>query len=210
MKIAILGATGWVGNALVAEAKARGHDVIAIVRDPTKLTIKGVSTRAFDLHSSADFAPVVEGADVVIASVSGRAAGNHDLVAQTAKRLLVALANTQKRLLWVGGAGSLEVAPGVALVTSPDFPAEFKDEALAQGEALRVFRSNKLNTQWTFVSPAAVLYPGDSEGEYRIGGDAFFTNSDGESKISVTDYAKAMIDEAQQGEHLNQRISVAY
>lgn len=210
MKIAVLGATGWVGSALVTEAKARGHDVIAIVRDPAKLTVKGVSTRAFDLHSSAEFSPVVEGADVVIASISGRAAGNHELVAQTAERLLIALADSGKRLLWVGGAGSLEVAPGVELVTSPEFPAEYKDEALAQGEALNVFRSSKSNTQWTFVSPAAVLYPGESEGDFRIGGDAFFTNNNGESKISVTDYAKAMIDEAQHGKYLNQRISVAY
>ena len=210
MKIAVLGATGWVGSALVTEAKARDHEVIAIVRDPAKLTAKGVSTRAYDLHSNGDFAPVVEGADVVIAAISGRAAGNHEIVAQTAERLLVALADIGKRLLWVGGAGSLEVAPGVALVTSPEFPVEYKDEAIAQGEALKVFRSSKSNTQWTFVSPAAVLYPGDSEGDFRIGGDAFFTNSDGESKISVTDYAKAMIDEAQRGEYINQRISVAY
>ena len=210
MRIAVLGATGWVGSTVVAEAKSRGHEVVAIVRDAAKLTAEGVTSRVYDLQSTADFAPVVADADEVIASIGGRAAGNHEIVAKAAERLLTSLANSGKRLIWVGGAGSLEIAPGVALVTSPDFPAEYKDEALAQGEALNVFRSTKSKTPWTFVSPAAVLYPGDSEGEFRIGGDAFFTNSDGESKISVTDYAKALVDEAENAEHINQRISVAY
>tara|TARA_R110000744_G_scaffold58428_10_gene122036 strand:- start:2293 stop:2826 length:534 start_codon:yes stop_codon:yes gene_type:complete len=148
--------------------------------------------------------------DVVIASIGGRAAGNHDLVAKTAARLLNSLANTQQRLIWVGGAGSLGVAPGVLLVSSPEFPSEFKDEALAQGEALNIFRANNKATQWTFISPAAQLSPGESEGTFRIGGDAFFTNSSGESKISVTDYANALVDEAENAVHINQRISVAY
>jgi hypothetical protein len=110
----------------------------------------------------------------------------------------------------VGGAGSLEVAPDVTLVSSPDFPAEYKAEAIAQGEALDVFRASTAATAWTFVSPAAVIYPGESEGPYRVGGDSFFTDANGESKISVTDYAKAMLDEAQSASHLNQRISIAY
>ena len=210
MKIAILGATGWIGSAITAQAKARGHDVIAIVRDPAKINEEGVVSRAFDLTSDDDFAQAAQGADVVIASIGGRAAGNHDLVAKTAARLLNSLANTQQRLIWVGGAGSLEVAPGVLLVSSPEFPSEFKDEALAQGEALDIFRVNEKATQWTYVSPAAQLYPGESEGTFRIGGDAFFTNSNGESKISVSDYAKALVDEAENAAHINQRISVAY
>ena len=123
---------------------------------------------------------------------------------------MTSLAGTEQRLLWVGGAGSLEVAPGMVLVSSPDFPADYKDEALAQGEALAVFRETKHATQWTFISPAAQIYPGPSEDAFRIGGDTFFTNSDGESKISVTDYAKAMLDEAENAAHVNQRISVAY
>ena len=79
-----------------------------------------------------------------------------------------------------------------------------------QGDALDVFRASTTDTPWTFVSPAAVIYPGESEGSYRVGGDSFFTDANGESKISVTDYAKAMLDEAQSAAHLNQRISIAY
>ncbi|GAC35026.1 NAD(P)-dependent oxidoreductase [Paraglaciecola polaris] len=210
MKIAILGATGWIGSTITAEAKARGHEVIAIVRDPAKITAEGISSRKFDLNSSASFADAAKGADVVIAAIGARANGEHALVAKTAERLLTSLAGTEQRLLWVGGAGSLEVAPGMVLVSSPDFPADYKDEALAQGEALAVFRETKHATQWTFISPAAQIYPGPSEDAFRIGGDTFFTNSDGESKISVTDYAKAMLDEAENAAHVNQRISVAY
>lgn len=210
MNITILGATGWIGGEITTQALLRDHQVTTIVRNPDKLTAENVALNTFDLQSDDDIAPLLTGADVVIASIGGRAAGNHELVAQTAKRLLTALSGSSTRLLWVGGAGSLETAPGVTLVSSPDFPAEYKAEALAQGEALEIFRTTNTTTQWTFVSPAAVIYPGSSEGAYRIGGDAFFTNEQGESKISVTDYAIAMLDEVQNAAHSNQRISVAY
>lgn len=210
MKVAILGATGWIGSTMVEQATKRGIEVTSIVRDTTKVTNNTGATRVFDLQSPDNIAPLLEGVDVVIASVGGRANGNHELVAQTAERLLTALNGTNTRLLWVGGAGSLEVATGVTLVSTPDFPAEYKAEALAQGEALNVFKTTTSTTSWTFVSPAAIIYPGESEGTYRIGGDEFFTNKAGESKISVTDYAIAMLDEAQNSAHLNQRISIAY
>ncbi|MGO2128012.1 MAG: NAD(P)-dependent oxidoreductase [Pseudoalteromonas prydzensis] len=210
MNITILGATGWIGGEITTQALLRNYQVTAIARNTEKLTAENVTLKNFDLQSDDDIAPLLAGADVVIASIGGRAAGNHELVARTAKRLLAALSGSNTRLLWVGGAGSLEVSAGVTLVSSPDFPAEYKDEALAQGEALNVFKTTNTATQWTFVSPAAVIYPGASEGPYRIGGDEFFTNEQGESKISVTDYAIAMLDEAQHAAHINQRISVAY
>lgn len=211
MKIAILGATGWIGGAILKEAQSRGHKVIALVRDPSKLSVADVVVvRAVDLEQPL-VADTFAGVDVVIAAVGGRAQQNHGLVASTVQHLLDVLPNAKvPRLLWVGGAGSLEVAPGVTLVSSPDFPAAYKDEALAQGEALKVFRAAQTAINWTFVSPAAEIYPGESEGPYRLGGDSFFTDANGQSRISVTDYAKAMVDEAEKGAHPNQRISVAY
>ncbi|ABN60136.1 NAD(P)-dependent oxidoreductase [Shewanella baltica] len=210
MKIAILGATGWIGGAILKEALSRGHQVTALVRDPSKLSATDVAVHAVDLEQPL-VAQTFAGVDVVIAAVGGRAQQNHDLVASTVQHLLDVLPNAKvPRLLWVGGAGSLEVAPGVTLVSSPDFPAAYKDEALAQGEALQVFRAAQTAINWTFVSPAAEIYPGESEGPYRLGGDSFFTDANGRSRISVTDYAKAMLDEAEQGTHANQRISVAY
>ncbi|KAA1166142.1 NAD(P)-dependent oxidoreductase [Pseudoalteromonas fuliginea] len=210
MKVAVLGATGWIGSTIVQQATKRGLEVVSIVRDAAKITDNTTAVRVFDLQSQDNIASVLKGIDVLIASVGGRAVGNHELVAQTAERLLTALNGTSTRLIWVGGAGSLEVAPGVTLVSTPEFPADYKDEALAQGEALNVFKTTTSSASWTFVSPAAVIYPGESEGSYRIGGDQFFTNEAGESKVSVTDYAIALVDEAQKAAHLNQRISVAY
>lgn len=210
MKVAVLGATGWIGSTIVQQATKRGLEVVSIVRDAAKITDNTTAVRVFDLQSQDNIASVLKGIDVLIASVGGRAVGNHELVAQTAERLLTALNGTSTCLIWVGGAGSLEVAPGVTLVSTPEFPADYKDEALAQSEALNVFKTTTSSASWTFVSPAAVIYPGESEGPYRIGGDQFFTNESGESKVSVTDYAIALVDEAQKAAHLNQRISVAY
>jgi uncharacterized protein len=210
MKIAVLGATGWVGSAIVEQAKRRGHDVVSIVRDKNKLATIDSSVREFDLNNGSAFTDIVLDVDVLIVAIGGRAKGNHEIVVNTASHLLKALNKSKTRLLWVGGAGSLEVAPGVTLLSTPDFPAEYKDEAVAQGEALALFRQTPFSVNWTYVSPAAVLYPGESENAYRIGGDAFFTNNKGESKISVTDYAIAMVDEAELARYPQKRISIAY
>lgn len=212
MKVAILGASGWIGSHLAAEAKMRGHEVVAVVRDPAKVTLKGVAVQQLDiLNPESSLKSVLEGVDAVIASIGGRAAGNHEMVAKTAQRLLNELPQAGvARLLWVGGAGSLEVAPGVKLVTVPGFPEEYKGEALAQGEALEVFRASNSDVNWTFVSPAAEIFPGDKQGQYRVGGDQLLTDSEGNSRISVADYAVALIDELEYAEQPRQRIGVAY
>ncbi|HFG2243613.1 TPA: NAD(P)-dependent oxidoreductase [Vibrio cholerae] len=212
MKVAILGASGWIGSHLAAEAKMRGHEVVAVVRDPAKVTLKGVAVQQLDiLNPESSLKSVLEGVDAVVASIGGRAAGNHEMVAKTAQRLLNELPQAGvARLLWVGGAGSLEVAPGVKLVTVPGFPEEYKGEALAQGEALEVFRASNSDVNWTFVSPAAEIFPGDKQGQYRVGGDQLLTDSEGNSRISVADYVVALIDELEYAEHPRQRIGVAY
>ncbi|MAY15103.1 NAD(P)-dependent oxidoreductase [Thalassolituus sp. UBA2009] len=213
MKLAIIGATGWIGSTLVAEAQSRGHDVIAIARDSSNIAATGVEKRSLDLTAgdSASIAAAVAGADLVIASIGGRAAGNHEIVAASAQRLLNELpAAGVNRLLWVGGAGSLEVAPGVTLLSLPEFPQAYKDEATAQGEALAVFRNSHSAVNWTFISPAAEIFPGERSGNYRTGGDSLVSDAEGNSRISVQDYAVAMIDEAENNAHPKQRIGVAY
>ncbi|GGB55225.1 NAD(P)-dependent oxidoreductase [Shewanella inventionis] len=212
MKLAVLGATGWIGGTITREAIGRGHDVVAVVRDASKV-IQDINVRTLDITqmTAQNVATAFADVDVVIASVSGRAAQNHDVVAQTAAQLLQYLPQAgSPRLLWVGGAGSLEVAPGVTLVSTPEFPEEYKAEAIAQGEALAAFRATKSAISWTFVSPAAMIFPGESEAPYRLGGDEFFTDAAGQSRVSVVDFAKAMVDEAENAKHINQRISVAY
>ncbi|MGP1835006.1 NAD(P)-dependent oxidoreductase [Shewanella frigidimarina] len=212
MKLAVLGATGWIGGTIMQQAISRGHEVVAIVRDASKVT-QDVAVRTLDLTTmtSDAIASAFADVDVVIASIGGRAAQNHNVVAQTAKQLLQHLPKAgTPRLLWIGGAGSLEVAPGVTLVSTPEFPEDYKAEAIAQGEALAVFRDTDSAIEWTYVSPAAIIFPGESEGPYRLGGDSFFTDAQGQSRVSVADYAKAMLDEAENAQHVNQRISVAY
>lgn len=210
MKIAVLGATGWIGSHIAKEAASRGHDVVALVRDESKVEQESVEVRKFDLLDEATkVSEVTSDVDVVIASVGGRAQGNHEMVRNSAAKLLSEMPK-QSRLLWVGGAGSLEVAPNVTLVTVPDFPEEYKAEALAQGEALKVFKESNSDVQWTFVSPAAEIFPGETTSQYRIGGDQLLTDSEGNSKISVSDYAIAMLDVLEGGEHINKRIGVAY
>lgn len=210
MNIAVLGASGWLGSTISAEALARGHRVIGLARNPQGLA-EGVTARAFDLNTEQSLAEALAGADLLIASVGGRAAGNHEIVPATAARLLAELPKAGvKRLLWVGGAGSLEVAPGEALVAQPSFPAEYKAEAIAQGEALAVFRDSQSPLAWTFVSPAAEIYPGERSGAYRLGGDQLLVDSEGRSRISAADYAVALVDLAEQGAPGQTRVSVAY
>lgn len=211
MKVAVLGASGWIGSQIVEEAVTRGHQVIALVRNPSAIERQDVEIRQLDVLAEQDFAQALQGVDTVIASIGGRAAGNHDMVERSAAKLLEQLPNVGvKRLLWVGGAGSLEVAPGVQLVTVPDFPAEYKDEALAQSQALQVFRHSDSPVNWTFVSPAAEIFPGEKVGHFRVGGDQLLTDAQGHSKISVADFASAMLDELETAKHAKQRISVAY
>ncbi|WP_172565960.1 NAD(P)-dependent oxidoreductase [Vibrio navarrensis] len=211
MKVAVLGASGWIGSQIVEEAVTRGHQVIALVRNPSAIERQDVEVRQLDVLAEQDFAQALQGVDTVIASIGGRAAGNHDIVERSAAKLLEQLPNAGvKRLLWVGGAGSLEVAPGVQLVTVPDFPAEYKDEALAQSQALQVFRNSDSPLNWTFVSPAAEIFPGEKVGQFRVGGDQLLTDAQGHSKISVADFASAMLDELETAKHAKQRISVAY
>ncbi len=211
MKIAIIGATGWIGSTIMNEALQRDHKVIAISRSANSIEQPGVESRPFDLLQPQGLSEAVAGADLVIAAVGGRAKGNHDMVANSAQRLLRELpATNTPRLIWVGGAGSLEVAPGVELLSIPEFPAEYMDEAIAQGEALEVFRKSSSTLDWTFVSPAAEIFPGERTGQYRVGGDQLLTDSDGNSKVSAEDYAVALLDEAEKPKHSRDRMAVAY
>ena len=211
MKVFVFGASGMVGQALVQEALRRGHQVTAAARDVSRAAASpGVTLKQVDAGNESAVREAVAGSDAVIAAVSGRKSG-HDTIPAIARNLLAALpAAGVQRLLWVGGAGSLEVAPGVRLVDAPDFPAAYKDEALGQGRALDVFRASTSPLNWTFVSPAALLQPGERTGRYRVGSDQLLKDAAGNSQISVADFALAMIDELERNAHPRQRMTVAY
>lgn len=211
MKVFIFGASGMVGQALVQEALRRGHQVTAAARDVSKaVATPGVTLKQVDAGDESAVREAVAGSDAVIAAVSGRKSG-HDTIPAIARNLLAALpAAGVQRLLWVGGAGSLEVAPGVLLVDTPQFPQAIKPEALGQGRALDVFRASASPLNWTFVSPAALMQPGERTGQYRVGGDRLLLDATGNSHISVPDFAVALLDELERNTHSRQRMSVAY
>ena len=213
MKIAIFGASGWIGGTITREALSRGHTVTAVVRDPARLqlTHERLTVATGDVTDPARVASVVAGHDAVAAAIGGRREGNHQVVPAAARALLTGLAQAGvKRLVWVGGGSSLEVAPGVRLFDTPQFPAEWKTEALSQIEALDIFRASRGNVEWSYLSPPLNIEPGQRTGQYRTGGDQLLKDEKGESRISVEDYAVAFLDELEYPTHIRQRFTVAY
>ena len=213
MKIALFGATGHLGQGILDEALSRGHDVVAVVRDPSRLHQRNDKLKVVtgDVAQPASWLDAVRGADAVIASLSARRDGNPDNVPTHAGVLLDNLPKAGvKRLLWVGGAGSLEVAPGVKVIDDPHFPDAWKPEANAQGKALEVFRASQADVDWTYVSPAALIEDGERSGRYRLGGDRLLVDAKGVSRITVPDYAVALLDRIEKHDALRQRITVAY
>lgn len=213
MKLVLFGATGHVGHAILEEALARGHDVTAIVRDAARLIKQHEKLRVVvgNVAPSSSWLASAKGADAVIASLSARRDGDNDTIPHAAKTLLDTLPGAGvKRLLWVGGAASLETAPGVRVIDDPHFPAAWKPEAEAQIRALDVFRASKADIDWTYISPAALLEDGARTGTYRVGHDTLLTDASGTSRISVPDYAVALLDRLDKHDALRQRITVAY
>lgn len=212
MKLVLFGATGSIGSRILDEALRRGHDVVAVVRDPAKLPARpGVTAVAGDITDPGSYASALSGADAAIVSVSPRGNTMGAQLNALADDLLARLpASGVQRLFWVGGAGSLEVAPGVRLVDTPEFPPEYKAEALALGEVLDRLRANGSAVEWTFVSPPILIHPGERTGRYRLGGDQVLFDAEGKSEISNEDYAVALLDRIESNDSPRRRITVAY
>jgi len=203
MKIAIIGATGRVGTRLTDEALRRGHQVTAIARHASKLPARdGVTTRDVDATDSAALAAALAGNDVVISSARF-AQLNAQQVTSAVRQAGV------PRLLVVGGAGSLYVAPGVQLVDTPNFPDAYKPEALAGRDFLNALRGEQ-RIDWTFLSPSALFEPGERTGKFRVGEETLLSDAAGKSWISMDDYAIAMLDEIEKPAHSRQRFTVGY
>ncbi|MCG2586200.1 NAD(P)-dependent oxidoreductase [Massilia sp. TS11] len=212
MKIALIGATGFVGSALRDELLHRGHAVTALVTRPERLAAQpGLTALKTDVLDSAALAAQLAGHDAVISAFSGHAQA--DVYGYYVRGIRAIIDATRaaglRRLLVVGGAGSLEVAPGLQLVDTPAFPAEWKGTAEGARTALTLLQAQTA-LDWTMLSPAAHLVPGPRTGQFRLGGDQLLVDAKGESQVSVADYAAAMVDELEQGRHLRQRFSVAY
>jgi len=212
MKIALFGASGTIGQRILDEALRRGHTVTALVRDPSRLTGRGgLQVRAGNVLDPNSVASAVAGHDAVVSAFGPGAGQDPQTVVQAARALIAGLkAAGVKRLVVVGGAGSLEVAPGVQLVDSPRFPAAWKPVALAHRDALNVYRAEGGELDWTNFSPAALIQPGERTGKYRLGGDQLVTDAEGQSRISAEDYTVALLDELEKPRHVRQRFTAAY
>jgi len=213
MKIALIGATGFVGSAILKEALDRGHEVAAIVRNPDKLPPHAkLHPKKGDVYNEDEVLRLVTGHDAVI-SAFNPGWSNPDIYKQQVKGARSIINGVKKagvkRLLFVGGAGSLEVKPGVQSVDLPGFPTEYKQGALATREALNLLRKEP-SLDWSFLSPSADLFPGQRTGKFRLGTDQLLADAKGESRISVEDYAMAMIDEVEKPKHIRRRFTVGY
>ncbi|MTV41778.1 NAD(P)-dependent oxidoreductase [Duganella radicis] len=212
MKIALIGATGFVGNGLLAEALSRGHQVTALVSRPERLAPRpGLTVVGADVLDQRRLAAELAGHEAVISAFSGHARQDVREYYGRGSDAIIGAARQARvpRLLVVGGAGSLEVAPGVQLVDTPEFPAQWKASALGARDTLRKLRA-EAELDWTFLSPAALIEPGERTGKFRVGGDQLLTDAQGQSRISVQDYAVAMLDELERPAHPRRRFSVAY
>ena len=203
MKIAIIGATGNVGSRLIEEALRCGYAVTAIARQASKLPGRdGVTTRDVDVADTQALADALRGNDAVISTV-------RFLQTSAAQITAAVKAAGIRRLLVVGGAGSLYVAPGVQLVDTPSFPDAYKAEASAGRDFLNALRA-ETGLDWSFLSPSALFTPGERTGKFRLGKDELLTAADGKSWISMEDYAIAMLDEIEQPKHVRERFTVGY
>jgi putative NADH-flavin reductase len=202
MKVALIGATGNAGSRILEELLRRGHQVTAIVRNPERVPEKhGVTAKKGDVLEASNLAELVKGHDALISSVHFTASDPHKLIA-------AARSSGVKRYLVVGGAGSLEVAPGVRLIDTPGFPAQYKSEAAAGTAFLELLRGvNDLD--WTFLSPSALFTAGERTGKFRLGTDQLLSTQQG-SSISFEDYAIALVDELEHPRHIRKRFTVGY
>ena len=217
MKLTLIGASGFVGSAVLNEALSRGHQVTAIVRHPEKITLQSehLSVVPGDVINTMALAELIKGSDIVISAYN---AGwtNPDLYNEFLKGSQsiqeAAKQSGVKRLLVVGGAGSLFIAPGVQVVDTPEFPADWKPGALAARDYLSLLQKED-QLDWTFLSPALEMHPGiprQRTGVYRTGLDNPVFDANNKSTISVDDLAVAIIDETENPKHIRQRFTVAY
>jgi putative NADH-flavin reductase len=212
MNIVLIGASGFIGSALRKEALARGHQVTALVSNPAKLEpASNLTVQRVDALDPAALTEPFSGCDAVISAFSGHAQQDVRGYYLQGIRAIVATAKRfpKLRLLMVGGAGSLESAPGKQVVDDPAFPAAWKGSAEGARDALSLLRAEP-ELDWTMLSPSALVAPGRRTGKFRLGGDQLLVGANGKSEISVEDYAVAMLDELERPQHRRQRFTVGY
>jgi hypothetical protein len=209
MNVVLYSATGMIGSRVLNELVSRGHNVTAVVRDPSKVPAKsGINAVKGNIFDSADVAAKTVGVAAVI-SAYGPGQGPVEKLLDATSSLIAGLDKSDvKRLIFVGGAGSLLVAPGVDLIDSGHLPEEYKAIAIAHRDALKMLRNSDLD--WTYFSPAGFIQPGERTGKFRLGTDSLIADEKGNSFISAEDYAVALVDELENPRHIRQQFTAAY
>ncbi len=214
-KITVIGASGHIGRRIFEEALRRQHEVTALVRDPERLKSRPPQLNVItgDVLDSGSVAGICKGQDVVVSAVG---AGHHNpdytlyrRAAESLATALLMLGSEAPRLIVVGGAGTLKLADGSRVVDSPSYPQAFRSEALGQAAALDYYRTFN-DLKWTYLSPPRDIEPGARSGNYRIGRDQPVIGADGQSMISMEDFAVALIDEAENARFVNRQFTVGY
>jgi putative NADH-flavin reductase len=210
MKLAIFGATGMIGSRILDEALSRGHALTAITRDPSSFSVshENLTAVAGNALDPASVAEVVKGSDAVLSAI-GSTGSSVNVIPEAADSLIKGLSSAGvRRLVVVGGAGVLEVEPGVQLVDTPKLLEAYRPLALAHRKAYDLYKASDLD--WTFFSPAAEIEPGERTGKFKVGADSLLANEKGESRISAEDYAIAFVDEVEKPQYIHRRVTVAY
>ncbi len=209
MHVALYGATGKSGSRILQELLSRGHSVTAIVRDAHKVdSLPGLSIVEGDVSSADAIAGKINGADAVVSAYAPPADDTDQLLAVTQRFLDAVKQAGVPRFIFVGGAGSLEIAPGVTLIESGHLPAEWLPIAISHGKALELAKKSDVN--WTCFSPAAYFDLGERTGKFRLETDKLLTDAEGNSRISMEDFAIALVDELEAPKHERQRFTAGY
>jgi putative NADH-flavin reductase len=207
MNVVLFGATGNAGSRLLQELISRGHQVTAVARDTSKLP-SNVTAKQDDLSNVDTIASIIHGADAVISAYAPPQDNTDALLGVTEREIAAVKKVGNVRLIVVGGAASLEVAPGVTLLASGHLPAQWLPIATSHEKALKLLEASDIN--WTYFSPAAFFEPGERTGKFRLGTNTLIADSKGDSRISMEDYAIALVDELEKPAHLRARFTIGY
>jgi hypothetical protein len=209
MRIVLCGATGQAGSRILNELLTRGHEVTAVVRDPATLAAREhLKVVQGDVLDVAGIASACKGTDALVSAYGPGPEHPERLAPATGKLLEAVKAGRVPRFVFVGGAGALEVAPGVRLIDSGHLPAEWMPIALAHAEALELARKSGVN--WTSLAPSAYFEPGERTGKFRLGKDSLILDENQQSRISFEDFAIALVDELEHPQHQRERFTVGY
>ena len=209
MNVVVYGATGNSGKEIVKELVRRSHKVTGVARKIDSIQGQaGVSAKVDDLSDVDKIAAIIKGADAVVSAYAPPPDNTEALIDVTKREIEAVKKAGGPRLLVVGGAGLLEVAPGVTLIKSGHLPAEYLPIATSHEKALAVLRGSDI--KWTYLSPAAFFVPGERTGKFRLGTKELISDAKGESKISFADYAIALVDEIEKPAHERASFSVGY